>query len=265
MGLGPQLVCNLLELRRADKLPTEGRVAEIGAQQLSNAFLRARNELNELYSLFGKEPVELGGPFVNQMVSGVEQMPETSPSSRVFWESLGYEYTAFEFGGHRDVLSLDLNQDLVPQDLRSSFDLLVNSGTTEHVANQDNAFRIVHDLTKPGGLIIHDVPAGGMMTHGMFGYNMQFFWVLCRDNDYEVLDLGLVYCGSAPIHPDVIDSNSRMARFATHFDKRYALPISPELDVPIFMIRATLRKASDRPYSTPLDLPEELLRPHHDE
>ena len=197
-------------------------------------------------------------------VAGVEQLPDASPSSRTFWESLGYEYTAFEFEGHRNVERLDLNRDLVPRRLRSSFDLLVNAGTTEHVANQDNAFRVIHDLTKPGGLMIHDVPAGGMMTHGLFGYNMQFFWVLCRENDYEVLDLGLVHCGSAPIHVDVVTTNTQTARLAAHSDPRYSLPINSELAVPIFMIRAALRKANDRPYCTPLDLPEEFVRPHRD-
>ena len=108
---------------------------------------------------------------------------------------MGFSYNAVEYGGHRGVTSLDLNRDHVPYRLRSSFDLVVNAGTTEHVVNQDNAFRVMHDLTKVGGVMMHEVPAGGMLTHGVVSYNPQFFWLLCRDNNYEVIDLTVSHAG----------------------------------------------------------------------
>jgi SAM-dependent methyltransferase len=262
MALGPQLISDLVELKRGGNIPASGRVVEIGAQQLANSFLRATDDLNELYGLFGRTSAglrqalaALGSPDWVGFTAGVELLPDAAPSSRAFWESLGFSYSAVEYGGHRDSIALDLNRDDVPYDLASSFDLVVNAGTTEHVANQDNAFRIIHDLVAPGGLMIHDVPAGGMLTHGMLGYNLQFFFVLCRDNNYEVLDLGLVYCGSAEVNADVVTSNAQFARFANHRDPRYAIKMDPGLKVPIFMIRAILRKPKMQPYVTPLDLP----------
>ena len=41
-------ILNLINFRRAGHLPDGARVVEIGAQQLSNSFLRAQAELAEL-------------------------------------------------------------------------------------------------------------------------------------------------------------------------------------------------------------------------
>jgi SAM-dependent methyltransferase len=264
MGLGPQLITDLAQLRRCGQVPSGGSVVEIGAQQLSNPFLRATDDLDELYRLFGRSPPRLTSEGINLenlgpsgFSAGLELQSETAPSSRAFWESLGFRYAAIDYGGHRDAIALDLNRDQVPSHLASCFDLVVNTGTTEHVSNQDNAFRIIHDLTAPGGLMIHDVPAGGMLTHGLFGYNMQFFFVLCRDNAYDVLDLGLVFCGSALIHADIVSSNAQFARFSSHHDPRFSRAMNSDMEVPVFMIRAILRKSRMQPYMTPLDLPED--------
>ena len=267
MGLGAELISDLYELKRAGAIPARARVVEIGAQQLSSGFLAATAELERLYEAFGKTAAQLGAPpSERKHAHGVELLPDAAPASIPFWTSLGFEYAAVEYGGHRSAIALDLNRDAVPPALKSSFDLVVNAGTTEHVVNQDNAFRVIHDLAKPGGLMMHDVPAMGMMTHGPISYNIQFFWLLCRDNDYEPLDLGLVYCGSAPVHPDVLQSNAQWARFANHRNERYSLPIPPHFEVPLFALRATLRKRHERAFITPLDLPAEAMprRPQRD-
>jgi hypothetical protein len=57
--------------------------------------------------------------------------------------------------------------------MRDAFDLVINAGTTEHVSNQENAFRVIHDLTKRGGMMNHEVPAGGMIDHGFFSYQAE--------------------------------------------------------------------------------------------
>lgn len=259
MALGPQLLTDLIQLQREGRLPSGRNVIEIGAQQLSNHFLRERSDLDVLFKALGRRSVSFGAaPALPTGPDYIERLPDEAPSSRIFWEALGYKYSAVEFDGHRDSIPLDLNQDLVPARLRSAFDLVVNCGTTEHVANQANAFKAIHDLVKPGGLMIHDLPAGGMPTHGLFAYNMQFFFVLCRENNYNVLDLGLVYCGRAPFPADIFDSNARFAQLASHQDPRYSLPFDRDVGHSLFNIRAVLRKPADAAFVTPLDLPAEL-------
>jgi hypothetical protein len=77
---------------------------------------------------------------------------------------------------------LDLNYDEVPAENRGRYDLVTNFGTTEHVVNQLNAFKIIHDLTAPGGVMIHELPAQGQIDHGFFAYNPKFFHKLELSN-----------------------------------------------------------------------------------
>ena len=260
MALGPQLIIDLLSLKRLNLIPDKAEIIEIGAQQLSNLFFEPKEELSLIFELFGRQYESKNYKTSSTAISsnGFSLLEDDAPSSRIFWEALGFSYSSIDYDGHRDSIALDLNRDDVPLEMRSKFDIVINSGTTEHIANQDHAFRVIHELVKPGGLMIHDVPAGGMVTHGVIGYNMQFFFMLCRENGYKVLDLGLVYCGDMPIHPDIIASNASFARMPSHKDTRYAVPLDTKLEVPIFMIRAVLQKNNNAHYVTPLDIPESL-------
>jgi hypothetical protein len=75
---------------------------------------------------------------------------------------------------------LDLNFDGngIPTEHKGKYSLVTNFGTTEHVTNQLNAFKVIHDLTMPNGVMIHEVPAQGMFNHGLVNYNPKFFWVV---------------------------------------------------------------------------------------
>lgn len=170
MGLGPSLIWTLIDLRRSGSFPDRAHVVEIGAQQLSDAFVRSGERLAEVQELFGHAPQELGRPTPAVGPIADERQQDDAPASQAFWQSLGFSYAAVEYDGHRDALSFDLNRDAVSDGLRGSADLVVNCGTTEHVMNQDNAFRAIHDFTKPGGVMFHEVPCSGLLTHGVVSY-----------------------------------------------------------------------------------------------
>jgi SAM-dependent methyltransferase len=241
VGLGSVFVGELAKLKRCGALNGFANVIEIGAQQLSNSIFRNSSEIDDLFLLYDRAVPLLGA---EQAPSNGGGLPDNAPSSRVFWESLGFKYSALDFEGHRDSIAIDLNRDAVPPRLKGTFDLAVNTGTTEHVANQDNAFRVIHDLLKPGGIAMHEVPGPGMMTHGMFNYDIKFFWHLCRENEYEVLNLRVTHDGSGSIPVSIQDSNCRFGGY-----------VVADVAVPNFMIRAALRKVHDRPFVTPLDIP----------
>src|ERR1700675_667363 len=82
VGLAYETILHLIALRRSGRLPDRARVIEIGAQQLSNSFLRAQAPLAELYGLFGRKPVDLGAPQEATTVDGVERQAETAPASQ---------------------------------------------------------------------------------------------------------------------------------------------------------------------------------------
>ena len=79
----------------------------------------------------------------------------------------------------------------MPWRYRGAFDLAINAGTTEHVANQGNAFAAIHDFMRAGGLMVHRLPAYGNIDHGFFGYQPKFFHRLAEANDYEIAEFTL--------------------------------------------------------------------------
>lgn len=90
MGLAYETILHLIALRRSGRLPDRARLVEIGAQQLSNSFLRADAPLAELYGLFGRKPIDLGAPQETSVVDGIERQAESAPASRPFWKSWAF-------------------------------------------------------------------------------------------------------------------------------------------------------------------------------
>lgn len=90
-------------------------------------------------------------------------------------------------GGPVRVLALDLNQPL-PAWLRAgAFDLVLNTGTTEHVFDQRQAWESIHAATLPGGIMLHGIPLWGWLDHGFYNYNPTTIADLAAENGYEVL------------------------------------------------------------------------------
>ena len=251
MGLEINFLNDLTNLKQRGALDGFSSVVEIGAQQLFNWFLRSNETLSKCYAAFNKPHIELGSPTEVGATDGVEHQSEENPSSRAFWQSIGFRYTSIEFDGHRDSVALDLNCGRVPRDMRGTFELIVNAGTTEHVANQENAFRVMHDLCKVGGVIYHFLPAGGMMNHGLVTYTPKFFLLLCRENDYECLIFRVADHPANPVPQDIRDTNMQFCGYDA---------ISADRLVPDFSIAVAIRKKHDRPFVTPLDIPAELAR-----
>jgi hypothetical protein len=246
MGIGLGFLANLVELKRSGAIDGFTRVIEIGAQQLADSFLTADDLLSEVYSLFGKDRVQLGVP------SGDGNFIKAAPSSRLFWQSLGFEYASIDFTGEHDSLALDLNRDAVPQNWIGRFDLVINTGTTEHIANQDNAFRMVHDLARKGAVMYHDVPLF-MLGHGLINYSPRFFVHLFLRNGYDPLFIRMSRVESGKV-PD----------YVTALNRKWGNDRAINLDgLDTMMITAAFRKAGRAPFATPLDIPKRALLPKY--
>jgi hypothetical protein len=65
----------------------------------------------------------------------------------------------------------------------------MNFGTTEHILNQFNCFKVIHDATKVGGYIFHSsLPALGYVDHGYITYTGRCFFDIAGFNEYEVVE-----------------------------------------------------------------------------
>jgi len=127
-------------------------------------------------------------------LNGRELLNQNAPQASMFWKWLGFSYKAIDIDGTPHSIPLDLNYDEVPFKEQGNYQIVTNYGTTEHVANQLNAFKIMHDLVSVDGLMIHNLPAQGMHNHGLVNYNPKFFWLLARSNGYQWLYFD--YCNS---------------------------------------------------------------------
>ena len=237
MGIGVAFLREIIDLKSAGKLDHATRVVDIGAQQLADNLLEATDELREVYRLFGREPVDLGAPV------GVKNFKARAPTARLFWTSLGFEYAAVDLVD--DAIRIDLNREQVPAEMRGRFDIVTNGGTTEHVANQDNTFRVIHDLCRPGGLMIHEVPCQAMITHGLINYNPKFFSNLARANAYEIVSMRVCADGPSDLPAEVMQVNAE-------FGGGYVIPEQHRI-LQGFTIRATLKKINSRAFQTPID------------
>lgn len=84
-----------------------------------------------------------------------------------------------------DALRLDLNEaQRGPHD--AQFELTINHGTAEHIFNIANVFRLMHNATKPGGLMIHEAPFTGWLDHGFYCLQPTLFFDLAAANGYRV-------------------------------------------------------------------------------
>jgi SAM-dependent methyltransferase len=244
----------IARLHQQGYIPARRRIIEIGAQQLSDNFLRRRPELQEFGRSLGvTTPHNLPAPARDHHAEGQEfQLPE-APRTRQVWEWLGYEYAAIDIDGSPGSIPLDLNFDRAPLLQRKKFDLVTNYGTTEHIANQLNAFRVIHDLTKVGGVMVHRLPTQGYITHGLMNYDPKFFWMLARSNGYKWLFMDFeAYPQSSYKMPDSVPSMIRP--FANDVDARLA-----GYDVVDCALGIALQKVVNIPFVPPLDAPTGLV------
>jgi hypothetical protein len=246
MGIGPDTLYFLEFLRSGNFLPRNPKLVELGAQQLNNDFLRAGSEVERLGSIFQiGTPFVLPKPGVSHIVHGDhEGLDASAPVARDFWIWLGFEYASIDVDGTPGSIPLDLNYDSAPPELEQKFDLVTNFGTTEHVANQLNAFKVIHDLTAIGGIMMHNVPAQGMFNHGLVNYNPKFFWYLARSNGYKLLYIDF---GSSNKHYNLPNQNVReLTGFWGHGLSAYTMADAA--------IRVILQKIVHVPFIPPLDV-----------
>ena len=250
MGMSIKDVELLIRIKEEGHIPNRASVIEIGAQQLSNSLLRAKAEVETLGRLFGVHSMSPLPTPVSSVVepSGYERLSPEAPLARDLWTWLGFSYASIDIDGSPSTIALDLNFDDVPEGLIGKHHLVTNFGTTEHVANQLNAFKVVHDLAASGGVMIHNLPSQGGFNHGLVNYTPKFFWMLARSNNYRWLHFE--FSPDSAMHPlpdNVVES---VRPFVQKGDKAFA-----DYRVAECSIAVAFQKRDDAPYVPPIDVP----------
>src|SRR4029077_13085489 len=212
--MGASTLPLLMALKRRGYISHGSAVFEIGAQQLDESFLKARNDIAATGRCFG-----VTGPppsFARTGPRSDTNVLAGAPLAREFWTWLGLDYASIDIDGSPGSIPLDLNHDEVPAERAGRYDIVTNFGTTEHVANQLQAFKIIHDLAAAGALMLHVLPTGGTFNHGLVSYNPKFFWLLGRSNGYKIVFMAMGRSDHGSALPD------DLVEFLSLYDARAA-------------------------------------------
>ncbi|MCS6812184.1 MAG: class I SAM-dependent methyltransferase [Cyanobacteria bacterium] len=232
MGIGGRTLQKFIDFHRAGIFDTVKSVAEIGSQ--------------ELFCEGGEEIIrEVLQTFTQASVSDAEvSRLAKRGAARDLYKLMGLDYLCIDIDGQFGAIPLDLNFEDVPPSHLGRYDFVTNFGTTEHVANQLNCFKVMHDLTSVGGYMYHELPCQGMLNHGLVNYNPKMFWMLCKSNFYDYVGMWF-YADTA--HPHKLPDN--IVQMCKDLDAETLDKFSSQDS----MLAVLVRKKFDAPYVPPLD------------
>ncbi len=252
MGIGFSSIRKMEELGLFRRGGT--RILDIGS---SNLYLTRAEEITDFLKSRGAPDRPDLAEFAARLANGSAYDPIKGGSNEAFvgelFEAAGMHYESFDIANGYRTTVLDLNHAVLPAGLQRKFDLVLNFGTTEHILNQLNCFKVIHDATAVGGHMHHCLPAVGCVDHGYITYTGRCFFDIAGYNDYE-----LVACWfDGPIESGgcVLDG---LRSYKNHFpvlnDALKALELTEqgrvlrELKIPDIGINVVYRKVRDKPF-----------------
>jgi SAM-dependent methyltransferase len=160
MGLSRAAVALLV--KEAARRPFSGSVCTLGRQHVYVTF----EELQLMARLHG----------LTLAAAAPELHREPDLAARGFisddclFASLGFSQTVrLDYSGYEaPEVILDLNERETPDDLQRQFDVVLDSGTLEHVFDVPAVLRHCVRMVKPGGRIIHLTPSSNCVDHGLY-------------------------------------------------------------------------------------------------
>jgi hypothetical protein len=175
VGLGPPVIELYRQLKLQGALEGITDVMELGSQDF---WCPQKNLMMGLFKAFDRT----ADPLLLDTNNNANQKP-----ARLLYEALGMNYHCADVDGRLGSLVMDLNFDTIPDEHKRRYDLITNHGTSEHILNQYNVFKTMHDFARTGAIFVHAVPFTVHLEHGFFNYQPNFFDALARYNSYETL------------------------------------------------------------------------------
>ncbi len=161
MGISHHPFHFLLYVSKKQKL---GNVVTLGRQNLSCAESIVRDRL------------KISGPYTHARYCEQLLMSHMSATNV---DSV--DNSDFEGASHIH----DMNRQ-IPEDMKSKYDTVIDSGTTEHIYNVSEALANCSALCKPGGQIVHISPSNNLCGHGFWQFSPELFFSLYfAENGYE--------------------------------------------------------------------------------
>ena len=80
----------------------------------------------------------------------------------------------------------DLNSKEMPDEFIERFDVILESGTSEHIFHLPNLLNNLFKMLRVGGRAIHISPASNYMEHGYYMFSPRLFWDYYTANRYDI-------------------------------------------------------------------------------
>jgi hypothetical protein len=111
--------------------------------------------------------------------------------AKEYFEALGFKHVSIDIHGKHGSVALDLSKPI--DKWQGRFDVLTNLGTSEHVDDQYECWKNIHNLVKKGGIFISIMPFTQWeidrntlekTIHCKYFYMPEFIRSLCISNTY---------------------------------------------------------------------------------
>lgn len=238
------------QLREKNVLSRSGlKVLDIGS---SNLYQAKAQEIVDYVSAFGgnENPAALQD-FAQRLAKGSAYDGVKGGINESFAgeliERCGISYQSMDIAKGYKTEVFDLNHEDLPANHRNAYDVVMNIGTTEHVFNQYNSFKVAHEAAHVGSYMVHQLPASGYTDHGYYMYAGRFFFELAAYNKYELIDVW--YDG--PAGDD--DLYQSLRRYASTSSVLAKLAAAEPIKIPNYMITVIYRKVNDLPFAGTLE------------
>lgn len=108
---------------------------------------------------------------------GLKYQPEYSRTNYAdeFFRELGFKHEALDISGfeHAEIIH-DMSRP-VPAELYGKYDVILDLGTAEHVADQKTYWENVYNMLTPTGRVFGLSPIDGLCGHGLYQISPEFF------------------------------------------------------------------------------------------
>ena len=244
---------NVEYLSDAGHLPAAGaRVLDIGSQNLYFATPEAIRRFVLRHGHIADEAAFATEAERIAYFSTPRPGERTAYVSELFDLTPAIHYTSFDVCPALKTEILDLNLESCPEAYRGTFDVVLNFGTTEHIIDQVNCYRVMHDALGVGGVAVHQVPSVGWLGHGYFSYQPPFFDDLVRANGYRLIDRWFTRWQTTPLAADIDIRDPWTPAVRASGEQE---PVGPApREVPNYNLNVVYAKEIDQPFRIGLEL-----------
>lgn len=158
-------------------------------------------------TLDGKHMIELGNMYIrNDAIQWIQANKfeldgftklDMGMISKEYFTALGCKHISIDLNMKEGALAIDLRKSISENDihnLTNSADIILDSGTSEHVEYQYMNWKNLYDITKVGGIFLHVLPKVGYWeNHCEYKYSIDYFEQLAKANEYEVIEISNSY------------------------------------------------------------------------